>query len=236
MPGDLCEEMAARSEPLWSSLRSHPFLREIAEASLPIDSFRFYLEQDILYLAEFARCLALATAKASDHQQLRTSVQQLRHVVEEELPKNEELLKRAVDAGAKDRGGGDEMAPACLAYTAFMEATAYRGAALEVHVALLPCVWSYYEIASALSYRVVEHPIYTDWLAFFAQADYAAQVASMKNEINDRSGELSEAARSRLADVFLTSLRFEERFWSMAHACETWSDHVPLREREVPAP
>jgi thiaminase (transcriptional activator TenA) len=233
--GSLSDEMAQQSEPLWSSLKNHPFLQEIAEATLPINSFRFYLEQDIQYLTEFARCVALATAKANDRHQIRAFAEHLRHLVEDELPKNEELLGRAIDLGAEDRGGGTEMAPACVAYTAFMEATAYRGGPLEVHVALLPCVWSYYEIARALWDQVVYHPVYSEWLGFFANADYAAQVRSMNAEVDDWGTELNISGRSKLCDIFRTSLRFEERFWSMAYGCETWSGYVP-RDMHRPDP
>jgi thiaminase/transcriptional activator TenA len=42
----------------------HPFITELAEGTLPLDKFRFFLEQDDFYLEEYKRCLALGAAKS----------------------------------------------------------------------------------------------------------------------------------------------------------------------------
>ena len=43
-----------------------PFNRELAAGTLAPECFRFYITQDALYLAEYARVLAIAAAKAPD--------------------------------------------------------------------------------------------------------------------------------------------------------------------------
>src|SRR3982074_2485915 len=42
----------ASSAPVWDAILSHPFLRELRDGSLPIATFRSYLEQDWLYIQE----------------------------------------------------------------------------------------------------------------------------------------------------------------------------------------
>ncbi len=225
--GSLCEEMRERAEPLWSNMVHHRFLVELADATLPLDTFRYYLEQDIQYLTEFARCMAVAAAKGRDRAEIRAFADHLRHVTEDEIPKNEELLAATIELGATDRGGSVEMAPACLSYTGFMESTAYRGGPLEIQVALMPCVWSYEDLALTLVPHQVAHPVYGAWLGFFADRDYRTLVAAMREEIDAAAAALGAEARRRLGGLFLTSLRMEERFWTMAYRCETWADHVP---------
>ena len=49
---------------LWSAVLDHPFVRGIGAGDLTRDRFEFYLKQDYIYLIEFGRVLALASAKA----------------------------------------------------------------------------------------------------------------------------------------------------------------------------
>lgn len=35
---------------IWTALHEHPFMTELADGTLPLDTFRFFLEQDKLYL------------------------------------------------------------------------------------------------------------------------------------------------------------------------------------------
>ena len=48
---DLFREECA---PIWTALHQHPFITELAEGTLPLDKFRFFLEQDVFYLEEYA--------------------------------------------------------------------------------------------------------------------------------------------------------------------------------------
>ena len=62
---ELTAEWLRKSCPqIWDSLHDHPFLREMATGTLSLDRFRFYLEQDTMYLREYAKCMALGAARA----------------------------------------------------------------------------------------------------------------------------------------------------------------------------
>src|SRR3954453_17183268 len=106
-----------RSDRIWQGLPAHPFITELAAGTLPIDKFRFFLEQDDLYLQDYARCLAMGAAKSRDERELRSFLTDLNQVVELELPSNRELLDRVIEMRAVDRRGASPMAPANVAYT-----------------------------------------------------------------------------------------------------------------------
>ena len=55
---------------LWSAVLDHPFVRGIGAGDLTRDRFEFYLKQDYVYLIEFGRVLALASAKADTPAQM----------------------------------------------------------------------------------------------------------------------------------------------------------------------
>ena len=53
-------------EPIWAASMEHPFVKGIGDGTLPLENFRFYIQQDSYYLTRFAKILALGAAKAPD--------------------------------------------------------------------------------------------------------------------------------------------------------------------------
>ena len=229
MTASLSERLREHCAPVWNSLSAHPFVSELAAGTLPSEKFRFYLEQNLLYLPEYARAIALGAARSDDDRQLRSFAASLTNIVETEIPTNRELLAQVVAAGAADRGGATTMAPATLAYTAYLSACAYRGGALEVMTAILPCAWSYGDIARELSARDAGEPVYSRWLQFFSSPDYAALVARMREEFDNLAATTDRDERL-LAEIFLNGARLELGFWQMAYDCEQWPDIDTGRE------
>jgi thiaminase/transcriptional activator TenA len=223
--------MRAESRAIWDGLHAHPFLREIAAGSLPLESFRFYLEQDELYLREYARCLALGAARSSDEPELRSFSTELSSVVEAELPGVRRLLERVVALGAPDRGGSTAMAPATLAYTSYLQSVAMRGASLDLMAALLPCVWSYAEIAEALVQRMPDHDVYAAWIGLFVSEQNIRLVAEMRDALDAmvRRTAPDERRFAEASMAFATSSRLERAFWDMSYQLEQWPDVAAAR-------
>lgn len=49
---------------VWKEHTHHSFVAGLANGTLPVDRFKYYLIQDYLYLVQFARATALAAYKA----------------------------------------------------------------------------------------------------------------------------------------------------------------------------
>lgn len=212
---------------IWDGLHGHPFLRELADGTLALEKFRFFLEQDNFYLVDYARCLAMGAAKSRDETELRYFTVDLNQVLDAELPSNRYLLARVIELGATDHGGSLAMAPANVAYTSFLQALALRGGPLEIMAALLPCAWSYVEIAQRLAAGPTSnHEVYTNWIAYFTLPSTIERVASMRRDF-DRlvlEAELGIRRREDLYAIFATSSRLERGFWEMAYTVEQWPD------------
>ena len=221
---DACRE---ESDPIWTKLHRHPFITELAEGTLPLETFRFFLEQDVFYLEEYARCLAMGAARSRTPDELRYFVADLNHVVDDEIPSNRSLLEKVIDAGAEDRGGARGPAPANVAYTSYMYALATRGGPLDILALLLPCAWSYVEIATALRDRTdLTHPVYAEWIAYFSLPQTVEVVTTMRRDFDAlaRKEVTTDARRREITDVFATSSRLELGFWEMAYTLEQWPD------------
>jgi thiaminase/transcriptional activator TenA len=206
------------SEPMWSELVEHAFVRELAAGELAPERFRFYVEQNLLYLPQYARVMALGAAKSRDQRELELFTGALRQVIEVELPENRALRDRVIELGAADRRGALELAPANLAYTSWLLSVAFTGGPIEILAAVLPCTWSYGAIGRELAPTAADHPVYRAWIGFFAGKEYGAVVERMCADLD----ELADRARLEpLEVIFRTGVRLERGFWDMAYTMAT---------------
>jgi len=216
-------------DPIWRALHEHPFITELAEGTLALDKFRFFLEQDDFYLEEYARCLAMGAAKSRTERELRYFTTDLNQVLDAELPSNRALLANVTGRGAQDRGGALAMAPANVAYTSYMQSLALRGGPLEIMASLLPCAWSYIEIATALRDRTdLDHPVFGGWIGYFSLPANIEMVAGMRRDFDALVAEevTTDARHQEIGRIFATSSRLERGFWEMAYTLEQWPDLV----------
>jgi thiaminase (transcriptional activator TenA) len=227
------ESLRAQCDRIWAGLHAHPFLGELTRGTLPLDRFRFFIEQDLLFLPAFARCMAVGAAKSSTETELEFFTRQLDGIIRLEIPSNRRLLDQVVGLGAEDRGGSLGMAPGTVAYTSFLLATAAAGGPLEITAAILPCSWSYIEIARGLKDELAEHPVYSGWVGFYLQEEEADLVMNMRETFDEmtRREVMSEDRRQRLAEIFTMSSRLEGMFWEMAYTLDQWPDLARTDQR-----
>jgi thiaminase/transcriptional activator TenA len=219
-----CESLRDDCRDLWQSLHEHPFIRELAAGTLHADRFRFYVEQDLFFLPELARAVAIGMSRAEGDEEMRHFAEEAAIVVGRETENQAELLRRVVELGGADRGGAVEAAPATVAYGSFLVATAGRGGPLDLMAALLPCTWSYADIAVALAGEIAEHPVYAAWVRFFADPGYVEVIAGRRETLDRLAAGAPPGTRRRLSEVFTMSTRLERAFWDMAYALERWPD------------
>jgi thiaminase/transcriptional activator TenA len=211
---------------IWAGLHAHPFLGELTRGILPLEAFRFFIEQDLFFLPEFARCMAMGAAKSRGEDELEFFTRQLDGIIRLEIPSNRRLLEQVIALGAEDRGGSRAIAPANLAYTSFLLATAAAGGPLEIIAAILPCSWSYVEIARGLKDELTEHPVYSDWVGFYLEDTEAELVLDMRETFDNLTREAApnELKRQQLTEIFMMSSRLEGMFWEMAYTLDQWPD------------
>lgn len=213
---------------IWSALRGHPFLADVAAGKLSLDNFRFYLEQDTMYLREYAKCMALGAARARAVDEVAWLRDSLNNIVDNELPRNYEMLREVIDLGAADCGGSRGMAPATLAYTSFLTSTAYRGDALDVMTVILPCAVSYREIGLDLAAAIAPGSFYTGWMEFFVGDFYGRRLETMQSNLDELAERAGEGRFEGLCEEFATASRLEVAFWDMSYGCLQWPDLAPV--------
>jgi thiaminase/transcriptional activator TenA len=196
---------------------THPMVRAIGDGSLRHEIFRGYFEQNILYLQDYARSIAMIVAKAPDRPAIITLSRFQNQIVEHEIPANLGFLDRL--GGSVNRPGDQgSLLPTAYAYTRHLLATCSQGDCTEGLTAVLPCQWSYGELARPLMANPPDDPIYADWIGMFGSDEYDEAV-EQTTALLDRLAEVEDAEQmTRLTAIFERSTQYEVAFWDMAYA------------------
>jgi thiaminase/transcriptional activator TenA len=200
----------------WAAAVAHPMVRAIGDGTLPHEVFRRYFTQNVLYLEDYARAIGQIVAKAPDRHALDVLTRFLAQIVENEIPANLTFLQRL--GGDEDTvAGRGRKAATTDAYTAYLLSVCARGDCADGLAAVLPCQWSYGELARPLMATRPADPIYADWIALFGDDDYDALVGET-TALLDRLVDGDDPVRfAELMEIFERSTGFERAFWDMAY-------------------
>ncbi|HET6196025.1 MAG TPA: thiaminase II [Acetobacteraceae bacterium] len=209
-----------RTARLRQAIDELPFNIELAAGQLSRDRFQGYIVQDALYLAQYARVLAIAAVKGPDAATLHAFASSALEAVAVEQALHERYLAefgvdpaRLVDA---------EPAPDCLAYTSFLLATAYHEPWEILVAALLPCFWIYWDVGKRIAAHAAADNPYRGWIETYADEAFGAAVRTVIG-ITDRAAEATTAPiRARMMTAFIRSTQYEWLFWDGAYQRRGW--------------
>lgn len=216
------DDLFEAARPIWEAQLAHPFVRGIADGTLPEERFKNWVRQDYRYLVDFARVFAWAAAKADRLESMSWYASAL------DLTLNTEMALHR-DYAARFGIGAEELErvpawPTTRAYTDFLVRTAADGDMADLLAALLPCAWGYVHIGQRLAAgKPPADQRYADWIAQYSSPEFAAAAEWLKAETNRLSAAAPPDKRRRLLDLFVLSSRYEWQFWQMCWNGEAWS-------------
>ena len=65
------ERLYRKALPIWESYYEHPFVKGIADGTLPVSKFQFYMIQDHKYLMQYAKVFALGVIRSVQESDMR---------------------------------------------------------------------------------------------------------------------------------------------------------------------
>ncbi|KAI8338408.1 Phosphomethylpyrimidine kinase-domain-containing protein [Chlamydoabsidia padenii] len=209
----------ALPEGLWSNFIDHPFVRGLADGTLPKDSFIYYIKQDYLYLVNYARCAALAAYKAKTIEMCAANAKIVLHIHHE----MQLHLKYCEEWGiSKEDVLATPESVFNVAYTRFVLDKGASGDLIDLQVAMAPCLLGYGDIGMKL-YNDPEtkregNP-YWKWISNYAQDDYQTAVKvgeELMENLAIHSISTSPTRFREVCDIFEQGTRLEIQFWEMA--------------------
>jgi thiaminase/transcriptional activator TenA len=219
--------MTAFSEQAWSETRALygrilelPFNRELAAGTLAEERFRFYMIQDALYLTQYARALAIVSARAPAIEDMQFFAKAAETAL---------VVERALHGGFFARFGIDpanaataDPSPTCYGYTNFLLATALQDGYAALTAAVLPCFWIYWEVGKHIAAVAEAGNPYQAWIDTYSDPGFGEAVKTAI-AIADRAAEAASATeRHVMLDKFKRSAQYEWMFWDSAYRREAW--------------
>ena len=207
----------AGSEKIWEAFHTHPFVRGIADGTLPVEKFRYFMIQDYLYLIEYAKVFAVGAAKAADPEIMRVFAGYVTQILSGEMDIHKGYMERLgirVADAEKARMAQDN-----LSYTSYMLRVAYEGGPGEVCAAILPCAVSYEIIARKMvedNPACSEHPFYGEWIRGYASEDYHNENEKLKKITDLAADGCSPAEIEHLLEIGQRCSLYEGSFWDMS--------------------
>ncbi|MGW4014709.1 TenA family protein [Rhodococcus ruber] len=214
-----------RTKVLREAIDDLEFLRRLGDGTLPLDAFRFYIEQDALYLAGYAKALALLAAKAPDPGTAAFWANSAATAATEESALHRGLLTGGVLPPAEDTVAHS---PACLGYVSYLTATVATDPYPVGAAAVLPCFWIYAEVGRDLAVRAADvlaadpaHP-YAQWVTTYDAPEFHAAVAGARDLVDAAAAAATDVERDAMAEAFTIATRYELLFWDTALNVQEW--------------
>ncbi|MFE5320334.1 thiaminase II [Paenibacillus sp. NPDC056579] len=214
------EELRLAVEDSWSASFQHPFVQGIADGTLPLACFRYYVLNDAYYLSQFARVQSIGAAKADDLYVSNRMTVHAQGTYNAELSLHETFAKQ-MGITAEERAAF-QPAPTAYAYTSHMHRAAYNGHLGDIIAAILPCYWLYFEIGEKLQGSAPDEPIYQEWIKAYGGEWFRDLVQEQIDRLDAIAEKVTEADRQRMKQHFIISSHYEYMFWEMAYTQETW--------------
>lgn len=224
--GSFSDELKAQCRPIWEAILSHPFVEGIGQGTLPVEKYEFYLKQDYIYLIDFSRVFALASAKAQHLDDMGYFATLLDLTLNTEM----DLHRRTCAEFGIQRDELENTPPAMvtLAYTSFLVKTCYEEPLPGIVAALMPCAWGYADIALHLKARgLPDVGYYRDWIETYASEDFVGWARWLQQRMDAFAADASQPLRDHWLDLYAQSARFELMFFEMGWQRQMWPQVVP---------
>ena len=205
-----------------TAIMTHPFTKGIGDGTLHKDSFKFFIEQDYLFLIEYSKILALATAKSPDYETMSSFSKLLEETLNNEITLHIGYCEK-LDITLPDLQN-TQPAPAMESYTNFLVKIAYEGEFAEIIAALLPCMLTYAEIGLELKQNNIENndPLYNEWIEMYSDPEFVDLAHWLRDLVNTVASHSSQSQIKKMKKAYIDSCRFELDFWTMSLNKTTW--------------
>lgn len=213
-PNSLVRELLWRGDRIAEGTVQHAFVRQIADGSLPEETFLWYLAQNALFLTGYAAALRHSLAVGADPP-VRQALADLEGAISDSAigrhaDEYEARSGRCLDLSTTDA------APVTVKYIEHLFASAGPGVPVSILCSILPGEQSY--AAAGRYYGTVglltsDNP-YCSWIEQYASGHVDEIVAGLLSLIGRAASDTDGPGRA-LLETYERSARLDAQFWLM---------------------
>lgn len=220
---EFCEKVREEIQFYWEASLKHPFVQGIADGTLALEKFKYYMLQDAYYLKHYAKILAMLAAKAIEDEDVAYFLETAHFIREAELELHRTTFKELHIS--EEELSNFEPAPAAYNYVSHMYQALFTGTLAEAYAAILPCPWLYQEIGVALREAKPNVALYQQWIELYGSIEMEQTIAKQKAMMN-RFAKMPGNDDRALTEHFKRSCYYEWQFWEMAWTKQDWQQEV----------
>uniref|UniRef100_A0A7S1BP26 Thiaminase-2/PQQC domain-containing protein n=1 Tax=Corethron hystrix TaxID=216773 RepID=A0A7S1BP26_9STRA len=207
----------------------HPFLVSMVENTLNMESFRYYVVQDALYLGDFAAALRMLSKNEGISTEDSRRLASFATGAEEAEMELHSSFFREWDISAD----GAVQMPHTLLYTSYMLSVVATRPHAEGLACLLPCFWVYMHVGhlmlrhrEKLGSAASRPPQFDAWIDMYAGEEFEHEVRDYIAMVNRVAGTVDDDVRQKMNVHFRKACELEHMFWDQAQVRMEWPNIV----------
>lgn len=204
-------------EPIYKQIQDLPFIKELMNGTLDNNKFIFYIQQDAIYLGDYAKVLTVIASKLTNPAHMSAFIYFAGESVEVEKALHESFL------GALDKKTEVSASPSCLLYTSYLMKQLANSPIEVALAAVLPCFWIYKEIGDyILANQTKENNPYQSWIDAYGGEGFSESVKTAISICDEIAETCTDAQRNAMTEAFVICSKMEWMFWDSAYKQEQW--------------
>ena len=183
-----------------------PFIEELISGKLPYNKFKYYIQQDIIYLHVYANCLKYIIPKVpSEYKEL--FVYDYNSTLDEKT-KEINILNDTTT----------HITYATFSYIHYISDTCYNDTLENIVAMLLPCTWVYYELIKFFHHQnISEDNPYYNWFMHNDMKSFKHSVMLMFNIFDELGNKASPDTQQNMVNIFYAGVELERNFFNDAY-------------------
>ena len=208
----LCKQAWDSCQNIFEQIKQHPFNVELKNGTLDATKFQFYIQQDSLYLIDYARVLAFAAAKAEKPDHIVKLLKFAEHAI---------VAERDLHQGFEINFSNIKKSIACSMYTNFLLSVTATGSLIEILAAVLPCFWHYQELGVYIKNNSSKSNPYIKWIDKYSSEEFRNATNSIVELTDELSKDISASSYlgQKFLNIFREASKLEVFFWDDAYNC-----------------
>jgi len=201
--GVFTEKLWSTIQPVYQQIINSRYIKRLTDGTLPHSWFAHYISQDVLYIIDDSRALAMTAARAENPDEMYFFLQLAKDGLDIERALHDEFLKHY------DIPETTEKSPAFSAYEHFLLHHAFDSPYPVAAAALLPCFWVYYKTGEYVFKNAAAGNPYQKWIDTYSGTEYR-EYTSRFIQITENLGQnATPEIRERMINAFTEGTEHE---------------------------
>jgi len=208
--GQFTRQLWENIQPVYHKIIGCSYIKRLTDGTLPHEWFANYLSQDVLYIIDDSRALAVIAARAANPDEMYFFLQLAKDGLDIERALHDNYMRLFNIYEAKEK------TPGFKAYADFLIDNAFNSSYPVAATSLLPCFWVYYKTGEHVFKNSVENNPYRKWIDTYSGGDYRLYTEKFIQIVENLGQKADSFTREQMAYSFAEGTKYELKVFEEA--------------------